>query len=288
MQDSRGNARLKTLQEYALLTAAVEIIVVGIYFFKFPNNFAFGGVSGLSTVVSRLTGISASMFTNIANYALLAVGLVFLGRSVGVRTIYATVVMSVNLALLERFLPLSAPLTQEPLLELFFAVACPAVGSAILFNISASSGGTDIIALILKKYTSIHIGTALLFVDLASVVLAFFVFGPATGLYSLLGLLGKSMGIDGVIESLNRRKCFTIVCDDPDGICDFIIGTLHRSATVFKAQGAFSHQPKTVVMTAMTPHQAILLRNFIRQHERGAFIQITNSSEIIGKGFLAG
>ncbi len=288
MQDSRGNARLKTLREYALLTAAVEIIVVGIYFFKFPNNFAFGGVSGLSTVVSRLTGISASMFTNIANYALLAVGLVFLGRSVGVRTIYATVVMSVNLALLERFLPLSAPLTQEPLLELFFAVACPAVGSAILFNISASSGGTDIIALILKKYTSIHIGTALLFVDLASVVLAFFVFGPATGLYSLLGLLGKSMGIDGVIESLNRRKCFTIVCDDPDGICGFIIGTLHRSATVFKAQGAFSHQPKTVVMTAMTPHQAILLRNFIRQHERGAFIQITNSSEIIGKGFLAG
>ena len=276
----------KTLKDYAVITAAVEIMVVGIYLFKFPNHFAFGGVSGLSTVISQLTGMPAATFTNIANYALLIVGFIFLGKSVGVRTVYATVVMSVSLTLFEKLLPMEAPLTQEPLLELLFAIACPAIGSAILFNISASSGGTDIIAMILRKYTSIHIGTALLFVDLASVVLAFFVFGPTTGLYSLLGLIGKSMGIDGVIESMNRSKCFTIVCDNPEHICAFIIHELNRSATVYQAQGAFSHHPKTVVMTTMKPHQAIRLRNYIRENEHGAFIQITNSSEIIGKGFL--
>ena len=94
------------------------VMVVGIYFFKFPNHFAFGGVSGLSTVISQMTGLSASAFTNIANYALLVVGFVFLGKSVGVRTVYATVVMSVGLELLEKLVPLSAPLTSEPLLEL--------------------------------------------------------------------------------------------------------------------------------------------------------------------------
>ncbi|MCR4706679.1 MAG: YitT family protein [Clostridiales bacterium] len=278
----------KTMRDYLIIFAAMELMTVGVYFFKFPNHFAFGGVSGLSTVVSALTGISASDFTNIVNYALLVVGFIFLGRSVGTRTVFATVVMSVSLIVFERLFPMSAPLTSEPLLELIFAIACPAIGSAILFNISASSGGTDIIAMILQKYTSIHIGTALLFVDAASVVMAFFVFGPGTGLYSLLGLIGKSMGIDSVIESMNRNKCFTIVCDDPEPICRFIIGELNRSATVYRAEGAFSHQEKAVVMAAMKPGQAVRLRNFIREREKGAFIQITNSSEIIGKGFLAG
>ncbi len=278
----------KTVRDYLIIFAAMELMTVGVYFFKFPNHFAFGGVSGLSTVISALTGISASDFTNIVNYALLVVGFIFLGRSVGTRTVFATVVMSVSLIVFERLFPMSAPLTSEPLLELIFAIACPAIGSAILFNISAYSGGTDIIAMILQKYTSIHIGTALLFVDAASVVMAFFVFGPGTGLSSLLGLIGKSLGIDSVIESMNRNKCFTIVCDDPEPICRFIIGELNRSATVYRAEGAFSHQEKAVIMAAMKPGQAVRLRNFIREREKGAFIQITHSSEIIGKGFLAG
>lgn len=272
------------IKEYLTITAAVMIMSIGIYFFKFPNHFAFGGVSGLATVLSAMTGMTASTFTNIANYALLVVGFIFLGRSVGTKTVYATVVMSASLALLERSVPLDGPLTEEPLLELIFAIACPAVGSAMLFNIQASSGGTDIIAMILKKHTSIQIGTALLFVDLASVILSFFVFGPSTGLYSVLGLVGKSLGIDTLIESMNLSKCFTIICDEPDEICSFIIKDLRRSATVYKAEGAFTHQPKTVILADMKPSQAVQLRNFIKQTQKGVFMQITNSSEIIGRG----
>ena len=272
------------IKEYLTITAAVMIMSIGIYFFKFPNHFAFGGVSGLATVLSAMTGMTASTFTNIANYALLVVGFIFLGRSVGTKTVYATVVMSASLALLERSVPLDGPLTEEPLLELIFAIAFPAVGSAMLFNIQASSGGTDIIAMILKKHTSIQIGTALLFVDLASVILSFFVFGPSTGLYSVLGLVGKSLGIDTLIESMNLSKCFTIICDEPDEICSFIIKELRRSATVYKAEGAFTHQPKTVILADMKPSQAVQLRNFIKQTQKGVFMQITNSSEIIGRG----
>lgn len=280
------NPILKTLAEYAIITLAIEIIVVGIYFFKFPNNFAFGGVSGFSPVFSALTGLTATRFANIVNCALLVLGFIFLGRSVGTRTVFATVVMSLSLSFLEAHMPMSAPLTTEPLLELIFAIICPAIGSAILFDISASSGGTDIIAMILRKYTSINIGTALLLVDSAAVIMAFFVFGPSTGLYSILGLVGKSIGIDSITETMNRCKCFTVVCDDPDKICDYIIKNLHRGATVYEARGAYSNQPKTVIMTTMKPHQAIQLRNFIRSAAPTAFIQISNSSEIIGKGFL--
>ena len=111
----------RTIYEYGLITVSIWIMVVGIYFFKFPNHFAFGGITGFSTVVSQLTHWSASDFTSVTNTALLLLGFLFLGKGFGLKTVYATMVMSVSLSLLERFCPLSAPLTSQPLLELMFA-----------------------------------------------------------------------------------------------------------------------------------------------------------------------
>ncbi len=260
---------------------------MGIYFFKFPNNFAFGGVTGFATVISALTHWSASEFTTIVNTILLVAGFLFLGRSFGIKTVYATLMMSIFLYFLERLYPITRPLTKEPLLELIFAILLPSVGSALLFNTGASSGGTDIIAMILKRYTSLNIGTVLLLVDVTGVIMAYFVFGPETGLFSSLGLLAKSLVIGDVIENINLCKCFSIICDDPGPICDYIIHGLNRSATVYEAQGAFSHHKKTVILTTMKRSQALKLKNYIRSVEPTAFILISNSSEIIGKGFLA-
>ena len=156
------------------------------------------------------------------------------------------------------------------------------MGSALLFNTGASSGGTDIIAMILKRYTSLNIGTVLLLVDVTGVIMAYFVFGPETGLFSSLGLLAKSLVIGDVIENINLCKCFSIICDDPGPICDYIIHGLNRSATVNEAQGAFSHHKKTVIITTMKRSQALKLKNYIRSVEPTAFILISNSSEIIG------
>lgn len=278
---------MKLFWEYGLITVSIWVMVVGVYFFKFPNHFAFGGVTGFSTVVSAMTRWSAGDFTFVANMVLLLVGFIFVGRQFGIKTVYASVLMSVSLTALEKLYPMSGPLTTEPVLELFFAIFLPAVGSAVLFNIGASSGGTDIIALVLKKYTSFNIGTALFLADLLAVVSAFFIFGPATGLFSSVGLMAKSLMVDGVIENINLCKCFNIICDDPIPICDYIINRLHRSATVYEAQGAFTHHKKAVVMTTMKRGQAVQLRNYVRNVEPTAFMMVTNSSEIIGKGFLS-
>ena len=269
----------RTAAEYGVITLSIWIMVVGIYFFKFPNHFAFGGVTGFSTVVSEVTRWSAGDFTSIVNTLLLLLGFMFLGKGFGIKTVYASMLMSFTLSLLERVCPLARPLTDEPLLELMFAIFLPAVGTAILFNLGASSGGTDIIAMILKKHTSLNIGTVLMLVDVAAVASSFFVFGPETGLFSTIGLAAKSLVIDDVIQNLNLCKCFNIICDN-------IINTLHRSATVYHAQGAFSHNEKTVIMTTMKRSQALKLRNYIRGIEPTAFMLISNSSEIIGKGFL--
>ena len=200
-------------------------------------------------------------------------------------TAYSSVEMSLALELLERFCPMSAPFTDQPLMELIFAVGLPAVGSALLFNIDASNGGTDIVALILKKYTSLDIGKALMASDLIITLMAGVAYGMEAGMFSFLGLIIKSTLLDSVMESFHMCKYFTIVTKNPDLICDFIINTLGRSATRLEGQGAFTREDETVVLTVMTRMQAIHLRQFIRRNDPKTFMMITNTSEIIGKGF---
>ncbi len=281
------NPSVKTAYDYFIITVSVLICVVGVYFFKFPNHFAFGGITGLAAVLPEIIPVSAGAITLIANVVLLLVGFLFLGRSFGFKTVYASLLMSFSLEFLERVMPMSAPLTDEPLLELVFAVLLPAVGSALMFNIGATAGGVDILAMILKKYTGANMGTLQLYLDIIPITLAFIVFGPQTGLYSCLGLIAKSALVNGVIDSLNMCKCFNIVCDDPDPICDYIINVLKRDATVYEAQGAYSHSHKAVILTTMRRSQALHLRNYISEVEPHAFMLISNSSEIVGKGFLA-
>ena len=275
-----------TPKDFLLLNAGTLIVALGVYFFKIPNNFSTGGVTGIAIVISKfLPWISTGSLVFLFNMLLLGVGFVFLSRKFGFATVYASTLMSVVVWVLERVYPMEAPFTDEPLLELIFAVGLPALGSALLFNIGASGGGTDILAMILKKHTKFNIGTALFLVDLGIVLASCCVFDAQTGLFSLCGLLAKSLVVDGVIENINLCKYFTIICDNPDPICEFITHELKRSATIHHATGAYQHNEKAVIITITRRSQAVELRNFIRKTQPGAFIAITNSSEIIGKGF---
>ena len=272
-------------KNFLLLTASTLIMAVGIYFFKFANNFTFGGITGFAVLVAKFTPLSASDFSFVANILLLVVGWIILGKSFAAKTAYSTILLSVTLSLFERVYPMSHPLTNEPLLELIFAILLPALGSAILFNIGASSGGTDVIAMVLKKYTSVDIGRGLMISDILFTLCAFFVFDVKTGLYSLLGLIMRSALIDNFIESLNRSKYFHVVCSDPKPICNFIEKTLVRGATIVNAKGSFTGDNKYIILTVLSPSQAVKLRNFIKENSPGAFLLISNTSEIIGKGF---
>lgn len=275
----------KQIRYFLLLTVSTIIMAVGIYFFKFTNNFTFGGITGLAVLVAKTGLISASDFSFLANILLLVLGLVVLGKEFAAKTAYCTILLSVALSALERIYPLSAPLTDEPMLELVFAIALPSLGSAILFNLGSSSGGTDVIAMIVKKYSSFDIGSALMLSDLLITLAGCFVFDIKTGLYSFVGLAVRSFMIDGFIESLNLSKYFNIVCSSPQPICDYIENTLHRGATIVNAKGAFTGQDKYIIMTALNRVEAVKLRNFIKRNSPDAFLLISNTSEIIGKGF---
>ena len=273
------------LKNFSLLTISTLIMAVGIYFFKFANNFTFGGITGIAVLVAKFLPISASDFSFVVNILLLIIGWIVLGKSFAEKTAYSTILLSISLSLLERIYPMSHPLTNEPLLELIFAILLPALGSAILFNIGASSGGTDVIAMILKKYTSVDIGKGLMISDLIFTLAGFLVFNVKTGLYSLFGLIMRSALIDNFIESFNRSKYFHVVTSNATCICDFIQNDLQRGATIVNATGAFTGDDKYIILTVLSPSQAVKLRNFIKEQDPKAFLLISNTSEIIGKGF---
>ena len=275
----------KIVIEYGLLTIASVLIIVSTWLFKYPNNFTFGGVNGLSILLSKIIEIPASTLNLAMNIVLLVVGFLVLGKVFAGKTLYVTLLSTVGLSVLDMLHPITKPLTDEPVIELLFAVALPAVASAILFNMDASSGGTDIVAMLLKKYTTMEIGTAIFVVDILITLSAFLVFDFATGLYSLTGLFAKTLIMDGAIENMNLCKYFTIITTNPKPICDFIHNELHRSATIYKAEGAYSHTEKNIVLVVLKRSQAVKLRRFIKDIEPTAFMMITNSSEIIGKGF---
>lgn len=280
-----GSIMKSKLKNFSLLTISTLIMAIGIYFFKFANNFTFGGITGIAVLVAKFLPISASDFSFVVNILLLIIGWIVLGKSFAEKTAYSTILLSISLSLLERIYPMSHPLTNEPLLELIFAILLPALGSAILFNIGASSGGTDVIAMILKKYTSVDIGKGLMISDLIFTLAGFLVFNVKTGLYSLFGLIMRSALIDNFIESFNRSKYFHVVTSNATCICDFIQNDLQRGATIVNATGAFTGDDKYIILTVLSPSQAVKLRNFIKEHDPKAFLLVSNTSEIIGKGF---
>ena len=214
----------------------------------------------------------------IINQLLLLAGFAVFGKSFGVRTAYVSLVLSGITWGLEYLIPLSAPMTDEPLLELIFCVALHAIGSAILFNRQASSGGTDIVAMILRKFTSLNIGNALLCVDISITIFAGIVFGIETGLFSVLGLALKSVIVDMVLENINVHKVLQI-------ITAYITEELKRGATRIDGKGAYTYEDKTIILTVVNRMQAVKLRKFARSVDAQCFILITNTTEIIGNGF---
>lgn len=192
------------LHDLLSITAGCLALALGNHFFKFPNQFVFGGVTGIAVLIADATILS---------------------------------------------------------------------------------GGTDIIAMILKRQTGREIGSMLIVADCLIVIAAFFIFDIETALFSSLGLLIKSMLIDTSVARLNQSRMVNIICDDPEPVCAYIMKTLDKGATFHEAVGAYSHQKKYIVISAMKPRQEIQLRRFIRDRVPTAFVLVADSSLIFGKGF---
>lgn len=272
-------------KEISFMTFAAILMAFSSHFFKYPNHFVIGGVEGLSIILSDYVGLPPAYITLISNLILLLLAYLVIGKKFVIRTGYVSILNSVTAVVLNYILPMESTLTDNILLELILAVTVSAFGSTILFHVSASSGGTDIVAMIFKKYTNMEIGKSLLMVDSVLTMISIKIFGIELGLLSCLGLLMKGVFVDAIVQSFNTAKFFIIITSKPDEVGSFIRNDLHRSATVIGGKGLYKGKEHTVFLCVTNKYEAGLFGNYIKSIDTNCFITVINTSNIIGKGF---
>lgn len=293
---TKSQKKKRAVLRWVLLSFGIILMSFSVYFFQTPNHFTLGGIAGLALVLGEFIPLDYEILMAIINVALLILGLIILGKQCTVRTIFCSLFYTGIIWLFEYFDIIehineaagrvgAATLTDEPLMELVYAILLFGIGGAIVFNCGASSGGTDIIALILKKFTRLNVGMALMIIDMVIVLISCYTFSLEIGLFSVLGLFTKSFLLDGVIESLGKTKYITIITENHDIISDYILKVINHGYTIYDVEGGYTHKPKKVLVTVCKRNEALKLKMKIHQVDPTAFVIITDANEILGKGF---
>lgn len=197
---------IKGLQEYIVATIGVILVAIGIQYFFAPNDIAGGGLSGLALIINHyVPSVSMGIIIFIGNLILFAISFILIGGDFGLKTIYASFMLSVVIDFMDKILN-STALTTNLLAAVIVGTIVTAIGLAMVFATNASTGGTDILAKILNKYTTFNIGISLLIVDLFVAIMGGFTFGLQKGIYSMLVIVLNGLLIDRVIEKIEKKK----------------------------------------------------------------------------------
>lgn len=275
---------MKKIKEYALTTLGIVLTAIALEYFFFPNDIAAGGVSGIALVINGVTGWNISIMVFILNIILFILAFVVLGKGFGGKSIYATVMLSVVMEIIERvFSP--GILTDNMFLASFFGSALLAMGSAIVFHQGASTGGTSILAAIISKFTSLGVGTSLLLNDSIICLLAINVFGIDKGLFGFFSLILIGLLIDKFIDGFNTCKQVFIITSKAEMVVNFINKDINRGCTVLNGKGGYTDSEVKIVYTVLSSNQFITLKSFIKENNQEAFITVNDSKEVLGLGF---
>lgn len=273
------------VKEYFIISLGLILVAVGIEYFYAPNNLAAGGISGLGIVVNHfIPFLTPSVFCFFVNIALFILAFFLIGGDFGIKTLYGTYGLIFIMWVIEKFLNPVA-LTNDLMLASIFGPAIIAFGMAIAFNANASTGGTDIIAKLLNKYTTFNIGISLAIIDILVTVAAAIVFGVDTGFYAFLCVILNGFLIDKFIAMFNKTKQVTVISDKNDEISKFIIETLDRTCTYFKGSSANSGESKEIIYAIVKQKELNKLKDFIDKIDEKAFITIGQVDEVRGSGF---
>ncbi|MGL5085716.1 MAG: YitT family protein, partial [Clostridium sp.] len=225
---------IEELKSYAVITFGVVLVAIALVYFYAPNNLAAGGLSGVALIVNYVVpGITIGGMLFVGNAILYIIAFFIIGPEFGIKTIYASFGLSAIIWVMEKFFKPEA-ITNDLILATIFGTILVAVGMAIVFNENASTGGTDIIAKILNKYSTLNIGISLLAVDFIITLLAGVIFGLDTGFYALLCVIVNGPMIDKLIAMFNAKKQITVISSKNSEISSFIKDNLEKGCTHLK------------------------------------------------------
>ncbi len=274
------------VQRFLIINIGIIILAIGLYFFLIPADLAVGGVTGLAMVINKVFPIfrvGTIMF--ISNALLLALAFIILGREFTGYTIYTSLVLSGLIDILDIMIPLQGPPVDDIILNLIFGIGIQGIGMAIILNKGTSTGGTDISAKIINKYTHFPIGTSLLMSDVLIVMFSIFAFGLEKSLYAFMGITLNSLIIDKFIAGFNTRIKVMIISDKEVEISRYIIYEVKRGVTFLYGAGGFSNADKRIINTVVSRKEYMKIKNHVREIDPHAFMWINFVNEVLGEGF---
>jgi uncharacterized membrane-anchored protein YitT (DUF2179 family) len=277
---------LNWFKSYALIAIGTFMISVAFVYFISPNKIVPGGIYGIAIMLHHLLGTPIGLTALAFNIPLTLIGLKILGPKFGAKTVVAFVLTSIFVDTLSYFhgpLPL---VPGETLVSCIFGGLLIGIGVAFTFKAKATSGGSDVIAMILQKYTRLPVGQLMMIVDSSIVLLSFVAFGDwRIPLFSWITIFVVGKVVDTAMHGFSYDKTLFIISDKHEEIRKSLISDIKRGGTFLHGEGMYKRENKQIIFTVVSPRELYLLEEFIHRIDPEAFIAVLDAYEILGKGF---
>ena len=268
------------LIEINILTIAIAIIAVAVYFFLVPSHTSISSMSGLGIVLSNFIPLPLSAITMILNVVLLIIGFFTCGKEFGLKTVYTSVMLPVFLGIFENIFPNIGSITDSQELDVLCYILVVSVGLSILFNRNASSGGLDIVAKIINKYLHMELGKAMSLSGMCVALSAALVYDKKTVVLSVLGTYFNGIVLDHFIFDHNIKRRVCIITKKEEELRQFIVRDLHSGATIYEAIGAYNMEKRNEIITIVDKGEYQKLMKYINQEDPEAFITVYTVSDM--------
>jgi len=270
-----------SIMEYVYVVVGAAVIAIGFNVFLLPNQIASGGVSGISTILHGLFGWNPGYVQYAFNIPLFIAGVLLLGKKFGIKSFIGTVTLPLIVLLTHSW----EPWTDNPLLGALFGGIVVGIGIGLVFKGNASTGGTDLLAQIITKFTGITLGTSVLLIDGMIAISAAIVFDLEKGLYALIGLYVTTKTIDIIQLGFSQSKMVYIITTKQDEIRDAIYAEINRGVTKLPAIGGYTGEARPVLMVVVYQTEFTKLKQLIKSVDPSAFVIVSDAYEVLGKGF---
>lgn len=268
------------LIEINILTIAIAIIAVAVYFFLVPSHTSISSMSGLGIVLSNFVPLPLSAITMILNVVLLIIGFFTCGKEFGLKTVYTSVMLPVFLGIFENIFPNTGSITNSQELDVLCYILVVSVGLSILFNRNASSGGLDIVAKIINKYFHMELGKAMSLSGMCVALSAALVYDKKTVVLSVLGTYFNGIVLNHFIFDHNIKRRVCIITKKEEELRQFIVRDLHSGATIYEAIGAYNMEKRNEIITIVDKGEYQKLMKYINQEDPEAFITVYTVSDM--------
>lgn len=267
-------------KEVVILTFAVAIIASAVFLFLVPSQTSVSSISSLAMIITHFIDLPLSTITMIVNIVLLVIGFILCGKEFGIKTLYTSLMLPIFIGIYEHILPHYQSMTGSQELDVLCYILVVSIGLCILFNRNASSGGLDIVAMIMHKYLRIDLGKAMSIAGMCVAFSSLLIYDSKSVILSILGTYFNGLVLDNFIfgQNLKRRVC--IITQKEQEMRNFIIHELHSGATFYEAIGAYNMEKHNEIITIVDREEYQKLMNYIHTHDPDAFVTIYTVSDM--------